>query len=99
MLRNLSASISSTKPNTTFTVFSQPPERGRLFSQEGKMANKVNGSAKASENPNMPTTGIMVSPRAAKPSTVATMGPVHENDTSTNVKAMKNTPNQPPLSA
>ena len=52
--------------NIPSAVFSQPPERGRLFSQVGKMANRVKGSAKASEKPSMPTTGATRSPRAAR---------------------------------
>ena len=41
--RNLSAKASSRKAKTTFTVFSQPPERGSCFNIEGKKAKKLNG--------------------------------------------------------
>ena len=33
MLKNLKASAISTKPNTTFTVLSQPPDLGNDFNQ------------------------------------------------------------------
>src|SRR5688500_16674463 len=98
-LRNLSASASSIKPSTTFTEFSQPPDLGRLLSHDGKTANRVKGSANAIAKPNMPTIGRTVSPPAEATRMLPTIGPVQEKDTSTNVKAMKNTPAQPPLSA
>ncbi len=49
MLKNLSARANSTKPSTTLITLSQPPDFGRALSQEGNMANKVNGMAKARE--------------------------------------------------
>src|SRR5882672_9123548 len=99
MLKNLNASAISTKPNTTFTVFSQPPDFGKDFNQFGKKAKVVNGIAKARANANMPTIGFKNSPPADETKMLPTSGPVHENETSTKVNAMKNTPINPPLSA
>ena len=55
--------------------------------------------ANDSENPNIPIVGFSNSPWADSISTVPTMGPVHENDTNTKVKAIKKIPISPPLSA
>ena len=98
-LKNLKAMPSSMNPSTTFSTFSQPPERGSDFSQVGNRANTINGRAKASENESMPSVGRSSSPLAAAMATEPTMGTVHENDTRTSVVAMKNRPVQPPLSA
>ena len=90
---------SSTKPNTTFSTLSQPPERGKDLSQAGNRANTMKGKANASEKASMPSVGRSSSPLAAAMATEPTMGTVHEKDTSTSVAAMKNRPVQPPLSA
>ena len=56
----------------------------------GKMANNAKGMASASAKPNIPTAGPIVLPcDAASTSSVPMIGPVHENDTSASVKAMK----------
>ena len=55
MERNLNARANSKKPKNTLTVFNQPPDFGNEFNHPGKAANKANGSANASENPNIPT--------------------------------------------
>ena len=47
----------------------------------------------------MVITGAHTSPEVDLISTEPTIGPVHENDTSTRVSAMKKTPTIPPLSA
>ena len=62
------------------------------------MANNVNGMAKANENPNMPMMGFRNTPWDEAIKIEPASGPVQENDTKTNVNAMKNTPNNPPLS-
>ncbi len=54
--------------------------------------------ANASENANMPRMGFRNSPPAEATRIDPTIGPVQENDTRTRVKAMKNTPINPPLS-
>ncbi len=99
MLKNLRAKANSKKPNTTLTLLSQPPDLGKLFNQPGKMANKVNGKAKASEKPVIPMAGPSKAPRvAASTSKVPMIGPVQLNDTNARVKAMKKMPNTPPRS-
>src|SRR5687767_2286761 len=99
MLRNLKASANSTKPKTTLTEFNHPPDFGNEFNQPGKNANNVKGIANANENANMPTMGFRNSPPADETKILPTNGPVQENDTSTSVNAIKNTPNSPPFSA
>jgi len=77
------------KANITFTLFSQPPERGNDSSHEGKNANKVKGTAKAKANPNIPTAGASKEPVAAtSTSKVPIIGPVQEKETNTKVKAI-----------
>ena len=85
-------------PSTTFTLLSHPPLLGRFFSTEGKKARRVNGRAKATLNASIVTIGAQNSPAVDLIRTVPTIGPVHENDTSTRVRAMKNTPPRPPRS-
>ncbi len=63
------------------------------------MANRVNGMANASANPNIPRVGFRASPPAASTSSAPTMGPVQEKETSTVVRAIKKAPPKPPLSA
>ena len=58
----------------------------------------VKGSANATENASIVTIGSQNSPCVDLINTVPTIGPVHENDTSTRVRAMKNTPARPFLS-
>ncbi len=99
MLRNFSPKASSMNPRITLTEFSHPPDFGRDVSQDGNMANRVKGSAKASPKPSIPTIGWSNCPPADCTRTVPTMGPVQENETRTVVKAMKNGPLSPPLSA
>ena len=78
------------KPKTTFKVVIHDPDLGACFSQEGKRAKSVKGSASAKAKPNMPMPGaiqfplVVVSTRSRP-----MMGAVHENDTNTNVKAMR----------
>ncbi len=90
---------STMKPRTTFTELSHPPDLGSPFSQEGNMANRVKGMAKARANPNIPRTGSRASPPAASTSRAPTMGPVQEKETSTVVRARKKAPPIPPRSA
>ena len=62
MERNLNAKASSKKPKTTFTEFNQPPDLGNRCIHSGKIANKVNGIAKAKEKPNIPMIGFKKAP-------------------------------------
>jgi len=63
-----------------------------------KIANKVNGIAKANEKPNIPITGLIISPWAEAIKIEPATGPVQEKETKTKVNAMKKTPMIPPLS-
>src|ERR1700722_3421921 len=79
--RNLSAKANSKKPSITLTLFSQPPDFGKLFIADGNKANTVNGNASATEKPSIPTAGPRRSPfDAASTNSVPIIGPVHEND-------------------
>ena len=92
-------SATSMNPSTTFTELSHPPLLGSFLSIEGKKAKRVNGSAKATEKASIVTIGLQNSPAVDLISTEPTMGPVHENDTSTSVRAMKKMPARPLESA
>ena len=98
MERNLKAKASSKNPKTTLTEFNQPPDFGKEFNQPGKIANKVNGMAKAKENANIPKIGLSNAPPAELIRIEPTMGPVQEKETKTKVKAIKKMPVIPPLS-
>ena len=86
-------------PSTTFTELSHPPLFGSFLSMAGKKANSVKGSANAREKASMVMIGVQNSPAVDLMSTDPTMGPVHENDTSTSVRAMKKMPASPLESA
>src|SRR5690606_29788613 len=93
------ANASSRKPSTTLTLLSQPPDFGKDLSIEGKKAKSTKGIARAMENPSMPIAGPSRSPlEAASTSSVPMIGPVQEKDTNARLNAMKNNPNNPPLS-
>ncbi len=62
------------------------------------MAKRVKGRAKAKENPSIPIIGSITAPPADWTRMVPTIGPVHENETRTRVKAIKKGPPMPPLS-
>src|SRR5205085_2092431 len=96
---NLKAKAISIKPSTTFTLLSQPPDFGKVFNRPGKNAKTVNGIANDKEKPNMPMMGLINAPPADDTRMLPTIGPVHENETSTKVNAIKKTPNSPPFSA
>jgi hypothetical protein len=64
----------------------------------GKIANKVKGIAKAKEKPSIPIIGFKKAPCEAAIKIEPAKGPVQENETNTNVKAIKKTPMKPPLS-
>ena len=88
----MNPNATSINPNTTFTEFNQPPDFGNEDNLDGKNAKNPNGSATAKENPNIPIIGRNTEPRAASTKIVPTIGAVHENDTNTNVNAIKNAP-------
>ena len=64
----------------------------------GKIANKVNGMAKAKEKPSIPMIGFKKAPCEAAIKMEPANGPVQEKETNTKVKAIKKTPMNPPLS-
>jgi len=76
-------------------VFIHPPDLGKLEISCGNKAKRVNGKAKAIENPNIPINGARYPSVIASTSKVPIMGPVQLNDTSTSVKAMKKILNNP----
>ena len=84
---------SSIKPKETFSVFSHPPDFAILLSNPGKKANSANGKAMAMENPRKPMMGPSRSfCLLTSTNKFPIKGAVHENDTSTNVKAIKKIP-------
>src|SRR5690625_7650760 len=96
--KNLNASASSKNPITTFTELSQDPDLGNLFIKDGKVAKMANGRARERPNPPIPTVSctappfVLNDPANKDPS----IGPVHENETSTRVRAIKNIPMKQP---
>ena len=71
-------------------VFIHEPDFGACLSQEGKRAKRVKGRARATAKPSMPSAGASQLPLVVvSTSNRPMMGAVHENDTSTNVKAMR----------
>ena len=78
------------KPKTTFSVVIHEPDFGACFSHDGNKANSVNGRANAKAKPNMPTAGAIQLPLVVvSTSSNPMIGAVHENDTSTNVNAIR----------
>ena len=94
----MNAKAISKKPKTTFTSFIQLPDLGNFCMNPGKIANIVKGIAKAKEKPSIPMIGFKKAPCEAAIKMDPAKGPVQENETNTNVKAMKKTPMKPPLS-
>ena len=94
----MKANAISRKPSTTFTSFIQLPDLGNFCMKPGKIANILNGIAKAKENPNIPMIGFKNAPWEAAIKMDPASGPVQEKETNTRVKAIKNTPMNPPLS-
>ena len=100
--RNFKAKPNSIKPKTTFTVFIQPPDFGRLDRACGNKASKPKTIAQAKPNPanaKVRSIGTLEDPVTALPNKLPKIGPVQENDTITNVSAIKNIPIKPPASS
>ena len=71
-------------------TFIQLPLFGIDFNQDGNIANRVKGKAKAMAKPNMPMAGPMMLPEVeTSTNKKPMMGPVHEKDTNVNVKAIR----------
>src|SRR5690554_3295062 len=93
---NLSANANSTKPSNTLIVLSHPPDLGKECNNDGNIAKKVNGKAKATEKPSIPINGPSTEPVCTdSTNNVPIIIAVHENETKTKVKAIKNTDNNP----
>ena len=66
------------------------------FSQDGNMANSVNGNANARAKPNMPIAGATTLPVVETSTNKKPMiGPVHENETKDRVNAIRKILNKP----
>ena len=100
--RNFRAKPSSINPKTTFTVFIQPPDFGKLCKACGNNAKSPKTIAQAKPNPpnaKVSSIGTLEDPVTALPNRLPKIGPVHENETITSVKAMKKIPIIPPASS
>ena len=100
--KNFKAKPSSINPKTTFTVFIQPPDFGRLCSACGNNANKPKTIAQAKPKPakaKVKSIGTSVEPVTALPNKLPKIGPVQEKETITKVKAIKKIPIIPPASS
>ena len=86
--RNFSESANSRKANTTLKEVIQSPDFGAVFNHCGNIAKSEKGRAKAMAKPNMPMVGANKLRPAASTSKVPMIGPVHEKETMTRVKAM-----------
>ena len=97
--KNLKANANSKNPNTTLTVFSQPPDFGKAFNILGNIANNANGKPKAKPKPPIPAVNCQAPPSAVKEpaNSDPNIGPVQENDTKASVNAIKNIPKIPPV--
>ena len=100
--KNFKASPSSMKPSTTFTVFIQPPDFGKLCKACGKSAKSPNTIAHDKPNPakaKVRSIGTLTEPVTALPNKLPKIGPVHEKETMTKVSAIKKIPINPPASS
>ena len=100
--RNFNAKPNSIKPRTTFTVFIQPPDFGKLCKACGNNAKAPKIIAQANPNPANAKVNIIGTselPETAVPKRLPNIGPVQENDTITKVSAIKKIPIIPPASS
>ena len=95
--RNLSESASSRKANTTLKLVIQSPDLGACLSHSGNIANSEKGNASAIAKPNIPSVGASRLCPAASTSSVPIIGPVHEKETMTSVKAISKILKNPPV--
>ena len=88
---NFIAKPNSMNPNEIFMSFIQSPDFASEERSDGMAANTMNGSESATANPNIPTIGPMREPETTdSTSNVPIIMAVQENDTKTNVNAIKN---------
>ena len=90
--KNLNAKATSTNASIFFTTSNQLPDLGNDCSQCGKIANNAKGNASANPKPAKPAVNGHAPPLNEPTSKEPKMGPVQENETITNVNAMKNIP-------
>ena len=93
MDKNFKAMASSINPKETLSVLSQPPDFAILFNKPGKNAKNANGKAMAIEKPRKPIIGPNLSfCWLTSTNKFPIKGAVQENETNTNVSAIKNIP-------
>ena len=100
--KNFKANPNSMKPKTTFTVFIQPPDFGKLCRACGNNAKSPKTIAQLKPNPakaKVSNIGTFAEPVTALPNKLPKIGPVQENEIITKVNAMKNIPIIPPASS
>ena len=100
--KNFNANPSSMNPKTTFTVFIQPPDFGKLCNACGNNAKSPKTIAQLSPKPakaKVSNIGTFVDPVTALPSKLPKIGPVQEKETITKVSAIKKIPIIPPASS
>ena len=100
--KNFRAKANSTNPKTTFTVFIQPPDFGKLCNACGNNAKSPKTIAQANPKPakaKVNNIGTFAEPVTALPNKLPKIGPVQEKETITNVNAMKKIPTIPPASS
>src|SRR5215472_14791207 len=94
--RYLNMAASTTKPMTTFTRASQPPERGSFFRYWGKIASRKNGSARPLAKTSIPSNGRAPPPCTEAASSVPINGPTQAKEASANVRPIIRVPIVPP---
>ena len=84
---------------TTFTVFSHPPDFGKLLSRLGAKAKNIKGKANPKPKPSIAMDRIVAPPSEFNevPITKPIAGPIQEKETIIKVNAIKKTPINPPL--
>ena len=88
---NFIAKPNSMNPNEIFMSFIQSPDFASEERSDGTAANTMNGNESATAKPNMPTIGPVSEPETTdSTSNVPIIIAVQENDTKTNVNAIKN---------
>ena len=90
--KNLKANATSTNASIFFTTSNQLPDFGNDCNQCGKIANNAKGNASANPKPVKPAVNCHAPPLNELTNSEPKIGPVQENETITNVSAMKNIP-------
>ena len=91
--KNFNAKANSRNPRVTFKVFIHPPDLGILLINFGKNAKIEKGTPNANPKPSIPKVNSVGPLEFKEPaSREPKIGPVQENETIDNVKAIKNIP-------